>query len=124
MILLVIGDRHWKDRAKLGREIVRRKKKIKFLVHGGARGADLIADEYARLLGIQTVMCDANWTFYKRAAGPIRNSMQLKVAMALAAFLKEQLVVLAFHSNLKESKGTRDMIIKARRARVLVKIIK
>ena len=124
MIVLVTGDRKWKDRKKIGRELFSRKSKIKFLVHGGAQGADLIADEYARLLGIQTVQCDANWAFYNRAAGPIRNSRQLQVAMGLAKLLDQQLLVLAFHSNLKESKGTADMVAKAKKQKILVKIIR
>lgn len=123
MILLISGDRKWKDRRKVGKEIHKRRKKITLLIQGGAAGADLIADDYAKLLGIATAQFDANWTFHGRAAGPIRNYNQLKMAMAIAKSLEEQLVVLAFHSDLKHSKGTKNMVEQARKQKVLVKVI-
>lgn len=116
MILLVTGDRHWTNRKKIAEQIYKRRKKIQLLIHGGAAGADLIADEYARVLGIQTAEFDANWTFYKRAAGPIRNRNMVK-------FIKPDLV-LAFHKNLKKSKGTADMVSVARKMKIKVKVIK
>ena len=124
MILIITGDRKWKNRPKIGKEIHRRRKKVSLLIQGGAEGADLIADDYAKLLGIPTAQFDANWPFHRRAAGPIRNYNQLKFGMAIAEALKEQLLVLAFHSNLKKSKGTKNMIEQARKKKVLVKIIK
>ena len=124
MILLVTGSRFWKDRKKIGAEIYRRRKKVTLLIQGGARGADLIADDYAKLLGIQTAMFDANWTYHKRAAGPIRNANQLAFGMAAARALKQQLLVLAFHKNIRKSKGTADMVSKARKQKVKVKIIR
>jgi len=124
VIILITGDRKWKNRPKMAKELYKRRKKVKLLIHGGAAGADLMAEDYAQLLGIQTAEFAANWNFYKRAAGPIRNFNQLKFAIAAARTLKEQLLVLAFHSNLKKSKGTRNMVEQARKRKVLVKIIK
>lgn len=116
MIVLVTGDRHWTNRKKIARELSKRKKKIKLLIHGGARGADLIADEFARILGIQTAQFDANWPFYGRSAGPIRNANMVR-------FIKPDLV-LAFHKNLRKSKGTRNMVQLARGKKIRVKIIR
>ena len=116
MIVLVTGDRNWKNRKKIATELHKRRKKIKLLIHGGARGADLIADEYARIMGVQTVEFAANWTFHKRAAGPIRNQNMIR-------FIKPDLV-LAFHSNLKKSKGTQHMVKLARGQKVRVKVIR
>lgn len=124
MIILVTGDRNWKNRRKIAVELHKRRKKIKLLIHGGARGADLIADEFAQIMGVQTAEFAANWQFHKRAAGPIRNSNQLRFAKAAATTLNEQLLVLAFHGNLKKSKGTRHMVSLARGQKVRVKVIK
>jgi len=124
VILIITGDRKWKNRPKIGKALYRRRKKITLVLQGGAAGADLIGDDYAKLLGIPTAQFDANWTFHGRAAGPIRNYNQLKFGIAVAKALKEQLMVLAFHSDLKHSKGTLNMVQQARKQKVLVKIIK
>ena len=44
------------------------------LVHGGARGADTIADRWARKWGWQVEVHPAVWSTHGRAAGPIRNA--------------------------------------------------
>lgn len=43
------------------------------LVHGGARGADSLAGEWAAHVGATTHVFMADWNKHKRAAGPIRN---------------------------------------------------
>lgn len=116
MIVLVTGDRNWTNRKKIAAELYKRRKKIKLLIHGGARGADLIADEFARVMGIQTAEFAANWTFHGRAAGPIRNQNMIR-------FIKPDLV-LAFHGNLKKSKGTQHMVKLARGQKIRVVVIK
>lgn len=47
------------------------------IVHGGARGADALADEWARSRGIPVRVYEADWKSYGRSAGPIRNSYML-----------------------------------------------
>lgn len=47
------------------------------LIHGGARGADTLAGEWARRRGIDCTVYDANWDVEGRAAGPIRNKRML-----------------------------------------------
>ena len=116
IVLLVTGDRHWKDRVKIGREIVKRKKRIALLIQGGARGADLIAWDYARLLGIPTATFEANWEIFGKAAGPIRNTIML-------TYGKPDLV-LAFHKHLSQSKGTKHCVEQARRMDIKVKVIR
>ena len=47
------------------------------VIHGGARGADALARDWARKRGIDCIVCEANWARESRAAGPIRNKRML-----------------------------------------------
>lgn len=128
MRVLVCGDRFWRDYKKILHTLqaIHRKTPIDCVIEGGQRtmssahvvadyGADWLARAAAFSLGIPVIEFPANWTLQKLAAGPIRNSVQLK-------FGKPDLV-LAFHSDLSKSKGTKDMVNKARKAKVPVKLI-
>lgn len=48
------------------------------LIHGAARGADNLADEWAKERGIKSVAYPANWNLHGKKAGPIRNYEMLK----------------------------------------------
>lgn len=78
------------------------------LIHGGARGADLLADTYARRHNIPVLRFDADWKAHGRSAGPRRNKRMLEEG-------KPDLVM-AFPG----SKGTANMIAQARQAGVRV----
>lgn len=43
------------------------------LIHGGAPGADTLADQWARRKGVPSTGFPADWTLHGSAAGPIRN---------------------------------------------------
>jgi hypothetical protein len=75
------------------------------VIHGGARGADKLGGEAAFRLGMAIRVTPADWSKYKRGAGPVRNSLMLKE--------NKVDLVLAFHDDLGNSKGTKDMVIKA-----------
>jgi hypothetical protein len=64
-------------------------------------------------LGLRVEEYPAQWHRYGQAAGPIRNQEMLKTGIHL---------VLAFHPNLSESKGTKDMVTRAASAGVPVHI--
>lgn len=119
MIVLVCGGRWWTNVAAIRREIlkIRDDPSVKDLhvIHGGAKGADSIAGELAIELGIPCESFPADWTKYGKGAGPVRNQQMLD---------KKPDLVLAFHENIASSRGTRDMITRARSAGVLVKIFK
>jgi hypothetical protein len=113
MILLICGDREWlnigpiQDRLELLMELG-----IKpVVIHGNCRGADKLADKAAKRLGLPVFACDANWEVYDKAAGPIRNGWM--------ADLKPDLGW-AFHENIKESKGTKDMVNKLKALQIPV----
>lgn len=78
------------------------------VVHGGAPGADEIADYWARRNAIPCTVFKAEWGKHGKAAGPIRNSKMLAEG-------KPGLVVSA-----KGGTGTADMVAKARAAGVEV----
>lgn len=47
------------------------------IVHGGARGADLLADQWAVVNWVPIEEYKADWNTHGRAAGPIRNQQML-----------------------------------------------
>ena len=78
------------------------------IVHGGARGADKLADLWAKSRKVPVVACPADWKTHGKAAGMIRNLEMLKK-------WKPQ-VVIAFPGG----RGTAHMVSIARKAGVRV----
>lgn len=117
MRLLITGDRKWTDYDMVKRGIERqmRIEPIEVVIHGGAAGADTLAGEVAASLGIPVLVFAAQWDQYGRAAGPVRNQQMLDVGLPTH--------VLAFHPFLPASKGTADMIRRARKAGLPVTIV-
>ncbi len=70
------------------------------LIHGGYRGVDLLAAEWARENGVHSAEVLALWDEYGKAAGPKRNAAML--------LLRPDLVI-AFPGRV----GTADMVRKA-----------
>lgn len=111
MRIIICGGRDYTDRARawevldglldeFGRQVV--------IVHGAAHGADALADEWARLCGVQRAPFPAEWEKYKpdnprhkNPAGPIRNRQMLDTGADL---------VIAFPGG----RGTADMVRQAR----------
>lgn len=114
--VLVCGSRDWTDREAV-RSWMAKLQDYGYdtIIEGEARGADTIAKEEAKLIGLNVIGIEADWARYGRAAGPIRNSQMLNMSPDL---------VLAFHSNMVESKGTKDTVVKAERMRIPVIIEK
>jgi hypothetical protein len=109
MKILVTGDREFACFAtvKLAYHYVEHTYgPIKTVVHGAARGADQLAGMVALDRNIGVVPMPAQWNRYGKGAGPIRNQRMLDDHPDIK-------VVLAFHENLKTSKGTKDMLSRA-----------
>ena len=120
--LLVCGDRNWSDWAAIVAVLRKLDPKNTLLVTGGARGADAIAERAGKALGFEArVVMPADWDRFGRSAGPRRNGEMLRVILAGAP--EHDRLVIAFHDNIAESKGTANMVKKARRAGVAVKIV-
>lgn len=113
MLVLVCGDRNWNNRPAIVRELEKLNPREDSILHGGASGADALADEVGRSLGFSVKVLYAQWHTYGRAAGPIRNQAMLDLNPSL---------VLAFHPNLPVSKGTGDMVRRARGKGVEVRV--
>jgi hypothetical protein len=85
--------------------------KIKAIITGMARGADMLAWEWAKDRGVHTDEFAADWARHGRAAGPIRNAEMLRDGMPD--------LVIAFPGG----RGTANMVALARRAGVSVREI-
>lgn len=75
MKVLVCGGRDYADAAKVAEVLssIDDEHGITLVIHGGASGADSLADEWAKGQGIHRAKVEALWDYYNKAAGPIRN---------------------------------------------------
>lgn len=115
MRILCTGDRDWTNKFVVWMAFMPLQKDT-VIIHGAARGLDTIAAQCALELGLQIDLpptpeneiggYPADWTKYRRGAGPIRNSQMLKQGMPDEVW--------AWHDNLwLESKGTKNMVDQA-----------
>ena len=111
MKVLVCGSRHFEDEGLL--RSVLDKIECDTIIHGMARGADRLGGEYGKSHGKHVLEYPALWNTYGRRAGPIRNAQMLEEG--------QPDLVVAFRG--LNSRGTQDMINKARKAGVPVEII-
>src|SRR6267142_4007175 len=117
MRVLVCGDRYWLN-SKVIEDQLRRftgSKPDAHVIHGCANGADTIGGNIAFRMGFEVHEFPAQWKVYGLAAGPIRNQRMLDEGRPD--------LVLAFHNDIANSKGTKDMIKRARKAGIPVEII-
>lgn len=104
--VLVCGGRNYKNWIRVKQEI--QKLAPTLVIHGGATGADSLAESAAYHLDIETSVFPANWEKYGKKAGPIRNQTMIEIGRPH--------LVLAFPGG----KGTADMIRRAKRAGINV----
>lgn len=113
MRVLVCGARDYEDRQFIFDTLdeLHVKDRITAIIEGGARGADSFAAEWAKLNRVLHIRFEAQWGDYGRAAGPIRNRQMLERG--------HPDLVLAFpKTTLAYSKGTKNMVKQAEKARV------
>jgi len=115
MRVLCCGDRNWTSYEIIRREL-EKLDDYTTIIEGCAKGADSISGYIARQLNYPVIDFPANWKKYGRAAGPIRNKQMLDEG-------KPDLV-LAFHTNIKNSKGTKNMINQAKKRGIVIILIK
>ncbi len=111
--VLVCGGRDYADheRAFAVLDDLHARRPIAIVIHGGARGADALADAWAMERGAISQAYPADWATHGKGAGPIRNAIMIAEG-------KPDLVV-AFVGG----KGTADMVAKAKRAGVQVVMV-
>lgn len=123
------GDKNWHNAAPIKRELRRLKRKYKdslIIIEGGAPGADQLAGHCARIMDIHVAEVKALWDTRHRAAGPQRNDVMidlLGVDWDHPDDPEFNCEVVAFHENIKKSKGTKDCVTKARKAGVKTKVV-
>ena len=104
MKILICGDRDWDDYEKIY-EVLQEFPADTIVVHGGCRGADQIAAAICEELG----MTPKEYPYIKalgRAGGPARNTQMAQENPDIE-------VVIGFHNNIENSKGTKDMLFRA-----------
>ena len=55
------------------------KRPLLVIIHGDATGADRMAGSIAREMGIPEAKVPAQWGFYKKGAGPVRNRWMMRL---------------------------------------------
>jgi len=98
--VLICGDRNWSHSAPIY-NLIHLLNNNTLVIEGGARGADTMAGDIAHAAGLTVLKIMADWANKGRAAGPIRNREMLGESPNL---------VVGFHENIFDSKGTKHMI--------------
>jgi hypothetical protein len=81
MRVLVCGGRDYQNKERVFQvlDLIHKKLKEKMIIiHGGARGADTLAGEYARERQLEELVFPADWKTHGKSAGAIRNTQMLK----------------------------------------------
>lgn len=113
MKVLCCGDRNWNNKNVIVRELIKLPKDT-IIIEGEARGADSQSRSAAEFLHLKVLKFYADWDKYGKSAGPIRNRKMLDENPDL---------VLAFHNDIENSKGTKDCVNEAKRRGIEVRII-
>ena len=82
------------------------------IISGGARGADALGEQYARLCNLPCERYPAEWDKYGKSAGYIRNEQMAKICTHILCFWDGQ------------SRGTSHMISLAARYQRTLKIVR
>jgi hypothetical protein len=118
MRLLICGSRDWTNKEIIKKELLQLLQffVIEVIIHGGCRGADILAGQVAKELNIPVQEYLADWNTHGKSAGPKRNQKMLDVGKPTFVF--------AFHDDIDESKGTKDMITRTIKANIPFKVIR
>ena len=110
MKLAVVGSRTFNDYRLLKKVVSRFNPSI--IISGGAKGADALAERYARESGLLLVVFKPEWKRFGRAAGPVRNKKIVKEAHGVVAFWDGK------------SRGTRSTIRLAEKIGKLIHVVR
>ena len=112
--ILICGDRNWDDYEKI-KWFVKSLPDDVFIIEGECRGADKMARQAAEEAGVKDeniLKFPADWNKHGKAAGPIRNAQMLSEGKPTH--------VIAYHNDFQNSRGTKDMVQRAKRADIPV----
>jgi len=105
MRVCICGDRNYTCIENIEKEILLLKEKYNdnlLIITGKCQGVDNLAERVSIKHNIKHIEYPADWKKYGKAAGPIRNKQMIQEG-------KPELVI-AFHNNIKHSKGTKNMV--------------
>jgi len=119
MKILVTGDREWFD-IKTIVDTLEQFPSGTILIHGACRGADVTCAAVAEALGFIVKEYPAEWDRYLHGAGPIRNQLMITKEHRSDEPID---LCLAFHNNISQSRGTRDMMKRAEKANITTRLI-
>ena len=112
--VLICGSRTWDDQKSIQRYVDSLPDDT-VVIEGEARGADSIARACAEQRGLEVLPFPADWKRYGKAAGSIRKTQMLMEGRPN--------MVVAFVYDLESSKGTKNMVDKARTQGVPILVI-
>lgn len=116
--VLVTGARDWED-IDYVRERLSRYPAGTWIIHGNCNGADTAAKLACKPnRHVEISVPYIGWL--GKRGGPTRNEVMLQLLLGLKK--KRTLRIEAFHTDLKNSRGTRDMVLRAKRAGLRGKI--
>ncbi len=113
MKVVVCGGRGWSDRKAIFKRLFDLPSDS-IVVEGGCHGADTMVREVALDLGLEVVTFWAAWKKYGKSAGHRRNIKMLNTGPGL---------VIAFHNDLSQSKGTKHTVTEARKRGIETEVI-
>jgi len=116
MIVAIVGSRTFLDFGLLtercDRYLSQTSPEEVTVISGGANGTDSLAEKYAKMKKLAFKVYPADWETHGKSAGMIRNLIMLTECTHVIAFWNGA------------SPGTKNMIIKARIARKVVRVVK
>jgi hypothetical protein len=115
MIVLICGSRHWNDYATM-ENFINKLPENTVIIHGDSEGADKIGGFLGEKRGLKVIKEPAKFSKFGLYAGPLRNAAMIHN--------HEPTIVVAFHDNLKNSKGTKNMVFQAQLSKIKVIIIR
>jgi hypothetical protein len=96
MRILITGSRDWTNKVVVANSIRQAwidagKPYRVTIIHGGARGADYIADAFAKRMHFGTEKHEANWEEFGKKAGYIRNQNMVDLGADIClAFIRNE----------------------------------
>lgn len=127
LAMIACGDRNWTNKDLIHETIIDYDPDV--VIEGQARGADklsaLVVEEINSLCEYDTIKhipMRAQWEKQGRAAGPIRNREMLNELLRWQE-LGYEICVIAFHDDIENSKGTKNMLKIAEDAGVVTEIV-
>jgi hypothetical protein len=111
--VVVCGCRFWSKAGVVKKRLLKLPPNT-IIIEGGCRGADLMARAVALEIGLEVVEFPAAWKKYGKVAGPKRNIKMLDTKPHL---------VIAFHDDIYNSKGTKHIVTEAKKRGIEVEVI-